>query len=105
MRVDPRRKMVEENDGGAERPDACQGGIPFNSEFYSREEAHRLPRNSVNGQARTRPWFVEYGNLPQIDLIDIRTAEGRSQITLQKRLADNDPSRRMIEQIFQTCII
>src|ERR1700722_5071518 len=33
MRVDPRREMVEKNDGGSESPDACQGGIPFASDF------------------------------------------------------------------------
>ena len=37
MRVDPRKKMVEKNDGGSESPDACQGGIPFTSDFHTGE--------------------------------------------------------------------
>ena len=97
--------MIEKNDGGSESPDACQGGIPFTSDIHSREQAHQLPsRNIVNGQSCTRPWFVEYGNSTQIDLIDIGPAKGRIQIMLQKPLVDNDPSWRMIEQTFQACV-
>src|ERR1700722_5631837 len=56
-------------------------------------------RNLVESQLRPSPRFVEQGNLPKPDVLEILFAKTRDQVVDQQRLRDDDPGRRARRQI------